>query len=204
MQSCVKPCSLRSTFYVFGSFGAIRFLNHTYGPMPAEFAVPTWLLALSYWLHLLATVVWLGGLTVMVGIAWPAVRRQLLATEQWLALRRQLQPWANASLVVLWLTGLLQMTADDNYEGFLVLEGNAWAQAILVKHLAVLGMMGFGLYIQWRLYPAAERLALLSEKRPEAAAAGRERLAHQEVRLQRLNLLCAAVVLLCTAIATAI
>lgn len=168
-----------------------------------EFELPFWAISLSYWLHLLSTVVWLGGLSLMTLVAWPAVRRQVLAVDQWIALRRRFAPWANISLVVLWITGFLQMTSDSNYEGFLVIN-SLWAQAILIKHLAVIAMMGFGLYIQWRVHPNLERINLLAEKKPELAQAERESLVQQEARLLRLNLVCAAAVLFFTAIATAI
>jgi uncharacterized membrane protein len=165
--------------------------------------IPFWVLALSYWLHLLSTVIWLGGLTLMALVAWPAVRSKVMEAELWAKLQQRFMPWANGSLVVLWLTGFLQMTADPNYEGFLAV-GSLWAQAILVKHLAVIAMMGFGLYIQWRIHPALSRLALLEKQRPKAAADQRQQLVEREMRLQRLNLVCAAAVLFFTAVATAI
>jgi uncharacterized membrane protein len=171
--------------------------------MTFEITVPFWALTLSYWLHLLSTVVWLGGLALMALVAWPAVRKHVLDTKQWTQLRQRFTPWANASLVVLWVTGFLQMTADANYEGLLTVN-SLWSQAILIKHIAVLGMMGFGLYIQWRVHPALGRLALLEEKHPGRAAAGRMQLAQKEVRLLRLNLVCAAAVLFFTAVATAV
>jgi uncharacterized membrane protein len=43
------------------------------------FEIPFWALSLSYWLHLLATVVWLGGLSLMTLVAWPAVRGEVLS-----------------------------------------------------------------------------------------------------------------------------
>lgn len=171
--------------------------------MPPNFTIPLWILTLSYWLHLLATVVWLGGLASMALVAWPAVRRRVIAAEQWVQLRRQFTPWANASLVVLWLTGFLQMTADSNYEGFLGVR-TLWSQAILIKHVAVLGMMVFGLYVQWRLHPALDRMTLLEKQRPELAGSERQKLAQKEIRLLRLNLVCAVAVLFFTAVATAI
>ncbi|UCG24978.1 MAG: CopD family protein [Chloroflexota bacterium] len=171
--------------------------------MPFEVTIPFWVLALSYWLHLLSTVIWLGGLALMAIVGWPAVRRHLLESEQWAALLRRFTPWANASMIILWVTGFLQMTSDPNYEGFLAVN-TLWAQALLVKHIAVVGMMIFGFYVQWRIHPALARMALLEHKRPELARAEREQLALKENRLLRLNLLCAAIVLFFTAVATAI
>jgi uncharacterized membrane protein len=165
--------------------------------------IPFWILTLSYWIHLLATVIWLGGVALMALVAWPAVRKQILEAEQWAQLQQRTTPWSNASLVLLWVTGFLQMTADTNYEGFLAV-GSLWAQAILVKHIAVLGMMGFGLYAQWRLHPALTRLVLLEKKEPKLASLERDRLAMKEARLLRLNLICAVAVLFFTAVATAV
>lgn len=162
-----------------------------------------WLLALSYWIHLLATVVWLGGLALMGLVAWPALQKQTLAANHWLDLQKRFTPWINASLVILLITGFVQMTNDANYEGFLDVS-SVWAQAILVKHVAVGAMIVIGGYVQWRIHPAMERTALLVEKRPELAAEERETLLRQEVRLLRLNMFCAAAVLLFTAIATAV
>lgn len=165
----------------------------------------TWFLAVSYWLHLLATVLWLGGLTTLALAAWPAWRAQTLTDNQWLAFQQRLTPYANGSLVVLWVTGFIQMTNDPHYTGFLSVD-STWAWAILLKHLAVLGMMGLGLYWQWRLLPALARRQLLAQRKSQAQGNSAESspYIHQEQRLLRLNLICAALVLLLTAIATAV
>jgi uncharacterized membrane protein len=171
--------------------------------MSFEVTIPFWILTLSYWLHLLSTVVWLGGLTLMAVVGWPAVRRQLLESDQWALLLRRFTPWANGSMIMLWVTGFLQMSGDPNYDGFLAVS-SLWAQALLIKHVAVLGMMAFGIYVQMRIHPALARLALLEQKRPAMAQAERQELAQRENRLLRLNLVLAMVVLFCTAVATAI
>ena len=165
--------------------------------------IPLWILAFSYWVHLLATVTWLGGMLMMAVVAWPAVRNQVMDVGQWSDLLRRSTPWANISLVLLWVTGFLQMSADENYEGILSIN-SLWSQAILVKHVAVAGMMVFGLYSQWRLHPALARLAILEKKHPILAQSERERLTRQENRVLRLNLVCAVLVLFFTAVATAI
>ena len=162
-----------------------------------------WLLALSYWIHLLATVVWLGGLALMGLVAWPALRQETLQPNQWLALQKRFTPLVNGSLVVLLVTGFVQMTNDSNYDGFLSVE-TVWSQAILVKHVAVAAMIVIGGIVQWRVHPAMDRLALLSKKRPQLAAQEQEALQQREIRLLQLNMVCAAAVLLFTAIATAV
>ncbi|MBP8057933.1 MAG: CopD family protein, partial [Chloroflexi bacterium] len=150
-----------------------------------------------------ATVIWLGGLALLMLVALPALQQRTLGENQWLALQQRFTPWANVSLVVLLLTGFVQMTNDPNYTGFLQVD-SVWAGAILVKHIAFAGMVGLSFYLQRVIYPAMERAKLLGEKRPQLAASEQAKLQHQEHRLLWLNVLCAAAILLCTAIATAI
>jgi uncharacterized membrane protein len=162
-----------------------------------------WLLVISYWIHLLATIVWLGGIVVMLFIAWPALQQESLANNQWFQLQRRSLPWINASLVILLITGFYQMTSDPNYTGFLNID-STWAWAILLKHIAYGLMVIITVAVQVYLYPAMARLALLANKRPDLAAAEREKLQRQEILLLRINLVCAIFVLLFTAIATAV
>lgn len=159
-----------------------------------------WVLVLSYWVHLLATVVWLGGQALIALVALPALRQGTLADNQWWQIQKRFLPWVNVSLVILLITGFIQMTNDSNYTGFLAVD-SLWAWAILLKHIAFLGMVAITIYVQIVLYPAISRLQLLSQA---AAASESAQLRQREVRLLRLNLLCAALVLFFTAVATAI
>lgn len=167
--------------------------------------MPTWALALAYGFHLVATVTWVGGLALMALVVWPGARARLgpgPALGQFLNdVQRRFNPLAWTSLAVLVGTGLMQMTADPNYGGFLVID-NAWAIAILVKHVAVLGMVAIGAAMQWLIQPELTRLALReahSRPAPELAA-----LRRREVVLLWLNLACALLTLGCTAVATAL
>jgi uncharacterized membrane protein len=168
-------------------------------------AMPTWALALAYWLHLLATVIWVGGITLLALLVWPGAQaRWGHSPEAGRFLRdlnQRFNPWAWISLAVLTGTGLFQMAADSNYHGFLTID-SGWAGAMLLKHLAVIGMAGIGAALQWIVQPELARLALLEERGKPAPhiAAMRKR----ERFLMRANLVCAALVLLCTAIATAL
>ena len=161
-----------------------------------------WLLAISYWFHLLTTVLWLGGLIVMALIAFPAWRQQTLTDNQWVHLQSRLVPYINLSMAILWVTGFYQMTVDEAYTGFLTID-STWAIAILLKHVAVVAMTGIGLYTQFRILPSFERLALLRQSKPKRAATEAAQLQAQEQRLLRVNLICAVAVLFFTAIATA-
>jgi len=139
----------------------------------------------------------------MLLVAWPALQQGSLASNQWFYFQRRFTPWANASLVILLVTGFVQMSIDTNYTGFLQVD-SLWAWAILLKHIVFGAMVIITVYVQVALYPAMNRLSLLKEKKPRIAAEEQSKLQRKEVRLLWLNLLCAAAVLLLTAVATAI
>jgi uncharacterized membrane protein len=146
-----------------------------------------------------ATVSWIGGLFFQAVVLTPAIQRALdpPATARLLELlRRRFDPLAWLSLAVLVATGLTQMSANPNYEGFLAV-GNRWAAAILTKHILIAGMIGLAGFQTWFLYPRLGRLALRRNAAPEDASSA-ERL---QASLGRLNLLLSVAVLLLTAVA---
>jgi uncharacterized membrane protein len=163
------------------------------------------ILAISYFFHLIATVVWIGGLVILTILVWPEMRRILAdspAMYRFLTrLRQRFLPLSNLSLAVLIVTGLIQMTADPNYQGVLKFS-NDWSRAILFKHIAVAGMVVCGIALQFWIGPALERVSLLVERDqgdPETWA----RLRRYEVRLTWINVILGILVLAFTAWATA-
>ena len=162
-----------------------------------------WVLVLSYWIHLLATVIWFSSLALMALASLPALKQGSLTANHWLALQKQLTPWANISLVLLLITGFVQMTNDVNYNGFLAID-NAWAWAMLVKHIAFGVLIIVTLYLHFSLYPTADRITLLLEKRPHSANQEQAKLRQRGKQVLWLNLFCAVTILFCTAVATAI
>ncbi len=163
-------------------------------------------LAISLFFHILATVVWIGGLLITVLLVWPEVNRALQESPALYRLlsrlRNRFKPLSNISLAVLVVTGLFQMTADPNYNGFLNFD-NTWSRVILFKHIAVIGMVISGVLLQYGVAPALERASLRRERGtgdPAEWAALRRR----EVWLTRLNVLLGLVILGCSAWATSI
>jgi putative copper export protein len=148
------------------------------------------LLATSYLVHLVATVVWIGGIVFMAFVVTPAI-----SGEPGFA------PIANLSLIVLIVTGMVQLTANSNYVGFLNFS-NTWAKAIFLKHIAVGGMIFAGLYMNLVLQPDLNRTAMLlasGKAEPKDTAA----LTRRQSQLTQINLVLAIVVLLFTAVARA-
>lgn len=171
-------------------------------------------LAILYAVHLLAAVILTGGLLTLALVVIPGARRVLSAlpmvktaphspveamVDEW---ERRFTPLANLSLVVLIATGMLQMTADENYDGFLQFN-NTWAWAMVFKHLAVIGMALIAGYVALGLEPERRRLQTLAlANRPDDAAS--RRLVDHRARLAKLNLVCGLLTLLFTAVATAV
>lgn len=125
------------------------------------------LLALSLFFHLTATAIWIGGLLVTMVLVWPAVRNSLEQSPTLITLlrglRKRFYPISNLSLFVLIVTGLFQMTADPNYDGFLRFD-NTWSVVMLVKHAVIVLMALAGLALQYGTAPALERTSLLLER----------------------------------------
>jgi uncharacterized membrane protein len=160
-------------------------------------------LSLAYAMHMLATVFWIGGLLYQSFFLLPAIRtmREPEFTRTLLErLRNRFQPVAWLSLAVLVGTGLIQMAANPNYDGFLAIENN-WAKAILLKHLAMGLMILLAAYQSFILYPRLTRTLLRQtiskDNHIDTHGAGTEHI------LFRVNVLLSIVVLLLTAIARA-
>ncbi|HUV28029.1 MAG TPA: CopD family protein [Anaerolineales bacterium] len=164
---------------------------------------PYWALSLAFWLHLLATVAWIGGLVALVILVLPAARKSLEPEtyarflEQ---LQRRLDPLGWLSLAVLLATGLFQMSANPNYAGFLSIS-NRWAASMLLKHILFIGMIGVSAYLTWGILPALRRIALMRVKGMDAQAA--EKLLNRETQLLRINLVLGVLILGLTALARA-
>ncbi|NJL95747.1 MAG: hypothetical protein HC915_19460, partial [Anaerolineae bacterium] len=124
------------------------------------------LLALSYFFHLVATVVWLGGMALLVLIIYPLSQRHGQFAGLAAAIEARFRPFANLSLFVLLVTGVVQTGAAENYGGLLDFS-TPWSQAIFLKHLAFIGMVVVVGWLQFGLAPTLDRLQLLALKNAE-------------------------------------
>jgi uncharacterized membrane protein len=164
---------------------------------------PFWALSLAFWLHMLATVAWIGGLVALIVLVLPVARIVLDANSysRFLEhLQRRLDPLGWLSLAILLATGLFQLSASPNYEGLLSIS-NRWAISILVKHILFLGMIAVSAYMTWGLLPNLRRIALMRSKGIEPEET--EKLEKREVLLIRINLILGVLILGLTALARA-
>src|SRR5512142_1308217 len=131
---------------------------------------PAWALALTFWLHLLATVTWVGSLAGVSFLVLPAMQRSLDSESQLVfleAMQKRLEPIAWFCLSLLVLTGLFQMSVNPHYNGFLSIS-TQWSLAILIKHLLGIIMVVVSAIQTWEVIPAIRRAILRSRKSPNA------------------------------------
>ncbi len=152
---------------------------------------------------MLATVLWLGSLAVLCLVVIPAMHRTLDVKSQttlMAAIQKRLDPLAWFSIALLLATGMFQMSANPNYEGFLAIRGQ-WASSILIKHIFFVGMIAVSAAQTWWLLPTIQRAMLRQQKSGDMAEV--ERLQKREALLLNLNLILAVLVLGMTALARA-
>ena len=163
---------------------------------------PVIALPIAFWLHMLATVSWVGGQAILSLVVFPASSKTLSPDDHHKlisAINRRMNSIGWISLAILIGTGMVQLGANPNYTGFLGID-SSWAVAILIKHIAFGGILILSAYQTWGLSPAIERIALLQAKgkaAPEEQAALRKR----ESRILLLNTLLSVIVLFFTALA---
>jgi uncharacterized membrane protein len=106
------------------------------------------LIALSTWLHALASIILIGHYLLLSIIYLPAMVKDMPDAANGVvlsAISRQSRPWMYASLAVFFVTGIHLTLVDPNYLG-LGNFGNAWGVLMLVKHVLILGMLALGFW----------------------------------------------------------
>jgi uncharacterized membrane protein len=102
------------------------------------------LIALSYWLHALATVVFIGQFVLLATIYLPVLSKAgngATLSE----ISKYSRPWLYSSMFVFIITGVYLMIVDPNYLGIGNFS-NFWSTMMLVKHLLILGMIAMGFW----------------------------------------------------------
>lgn len=94
--------------------------------------------------HLLAAVLWIGGLLVLVAGIRPALGRAFPSDIErdrvWAIVHRRFALLGTVAALVLLATGFMMMTQDDHFEGF-GHYSNGWSKLLVAKHALFLGMV---------------------------------------------------------------
>jgi len=163
--------------------------------------MPVWALTITFWLHMLATVTWVGSLAAISFLILPAARRSLDVDAQGAlidAIQRRLEPLAWFCLALLVVTGMFQLSTSPHYNGLLS-TSNQWSIAILVKHILVVVMVVVSALQTWEVLPSIQRAAIRAQKTGDPAEL--RVLRQRERLLLRVNLLLSMLILAATALA---
>lgn len=135
--------------------------------------IPSWVLTIVYWLHLMATVIWVGGVFSLAIFFLPVLRTvedELQKYKLLLKIQKRFQPAGWLALIILSATGLVQMSVHPFYEGFLKID-NSWSVAIFTKHIAVALLVILMAIMTWVVLPVLNQINLrqsLGKSMPES------------------------------------
>ena len=127
------------------------------------------ILSLSHFFHLLATVVWIGGIFMVLLVILPGARTSLesppVTGKLMKEITRRLTPMVNVSILVLIITGPILGHYGKNMTNPLEFY-NHWTPIMGVKHLLVVSMVVIHFYRGWLLTPKIERLSVQAVETP--------------------------------------
>jgi uncharacterized membrane protein len=161
---------------------------------------PTWAIALTYWLHLLATVAWIGSIVATSILFLPAASKALKPIDHLAlidAMQKRLESIAWFCMSLLLLTGLFQMSVNPHYDGF-ISTSTQWSLAILIKHILGIFMVIASAIQTWEVIPAIRRILINKKQAHEAQVV---QLQKRETLLLRINFGLSILILLATSFA---
>lgn len=123
------------------------------------------ILVTSYWIHLVATVIWIGGITFILFIAIPSAKQVLGADAGKLMgeIAKRFTPLANYSIALMVITGIALTGLNKEFSEFGILKNN-WTMVLTLKHILVFGMIVIHFYRGLALVPKIMRAASDTEK----------------------------------------
>lgn len=99
------------------------------------------ILAASHWVHLIATVIWIGGIIFILFVTMPSAKQVLWPDAGKLMgdISKRFTPIANYSIIFLLVTGIVltYLNKQSSGIGHFV---SSWVLFLIVKHVLVLGM----------------------------------------------------------------
>jgi uncharacterized membrane protein len=120
------------------------------------------ILAISHFLHLIATVVWIGGIFMILLVILPSAKTAFESAPTISGLMKEISkrftPMANISIVVLIITGIVTTLYDKNLIYNLDFS-NHWGPTIFLKHIIAAFMIIIHFYRGSLLIPRIGKLS---------------------------------------------
>jgi uncharacterized membrane protein len=123
------------------------------------------LIIACYWIHLVATVLWIGGILFIIFIAIPSSKQVLGAASGKLMgeISKRFTPLANYSIVLLFVSGIVLAGLNKQFSVVRILESN-WTMALTLKLVLFFSMTAIHFYRGLVLAPKIMRTATQTEK----------------------------------------
>jgi uncharacterized membrane protein len=123
------------------------------------------LIIACHWIHLVATVLWIGGILFIIFIAIPSSRKVLGAESGKLMgeISKRFTPLANYSIVLLFVSGIVLAGLNKQFSVVRILESN-WTMALTLKLVLFFSMTAIHFYRGLVLAPKIMRTATQTEK----------------------------------------
>ena len=124
----------------------------------------TFLIALSTWLHTLATVVFIGYYLFLSLVFLPVLEHHAKGNalrELLEEVSSRLRPYFGGSLLIFIVTGTYLMMINEKYLGLGNFFGNAWSVLIVIKHVLVLVFLALAIFSERVI------MAKISEEQPQ-------------------------------------
>lgn len=140
------------------------------------------ILSLSHFIHLLATVIWIGGIFMVLFVILPSARKSLESSAMAGLMKEitgKFTPLANTSILLMVITGVIIAFYEQKFVGFFNVS-NHWNGMLFSKHVVVAMMIIIHFYRGLVLAPRIGRLS--------AQTAGSTTLPSEIARLQKLSL----------------
>jgi len=167
------------------------------------------LLSLSHFFHLLATVVWIGGMVMILLVILPGAKAALESAPTvgrlMKDIARRFTPMANISILVLIVTGIAITYQERNFSGFLDFN-HTWPAVMFLKHSFVALMIIIHFYRGLILNPKIGKLSAQADKSQKSSAIPSPvgKLQKFSLNLVKTNLALGMIVLLLTAISSSL
>ena len=160
-----------------------------------------WGLALSHFIHVMGTVVWIGGILMTLLVILPGSKAALesppMVGKLMKEVAKRFTPLANISILLLIATGIIIFYYDKNYTSFLDLK-NRWNVVIALKHFFVATMIIIHFYRGLILNPKIEKFSSQPNEKQSS------RLKKISLDLVKVNFALGIMVLLLTAVSISI
>jgi len=120
------------------------------------------ILVTFYWIHLVATILWIGGISFILFIAIPS-SKQALGTEAgklMSEIAKRFTPLANLSIALLIISGIFLQVLSRKFSWEISYLENSVTMTLIIKHILVFGMIAIHFYRGLLLVPKIKRTVL--------------------------------------------